>query len=75
MHQVDIGMIVQDTVARVHRNRVKPNSPIFLSFLPTLPPVPWPDCRLEEFLRYFLYETLITNCRAVPVEIALSQRS
>ena len=75
MRQVNIGMIVQDIISRVHRNRTESNAPIFLSFLPTPPPVPWPDYRLEEFLRYFLYETLISNCRKISVEISLRQPS
>ncbi|MGH7872850.1 MAG: hypothetical protein ACREQO_11610 [Candidatus Binatia bacterium] len=48
---------------------------MFVTLSPALTQVPWKDRTLKEFLRYFLYEALLTSDPDAPVEITLRRRS
>jgi hypothetical protein len=45
-----------------------------LTLAPTFTPVPWRDRPLNEFIRFFLYEALISSDPGSAIEISLRQR-
>ena len=75
MQQIDLGIIIHDIVARFNRRCVSPKPPVFLSFIPALTQTPWRNRSLEAFIRYFLYESLISNDPEAPVEISLRRHA
>lgn len=74
VEKIDIASLVQDALGRFGRNRVGERPPVSLVFAPTTAPVTWHDHTLREFIRYFLYETLVSGNPDAPIEISLRQR-
>lgn len=74
VEKLDIAALVQDALARFSRNRIGAKPPVSLTLSPTFTPVPWRDHTLREFIRYFLYETLVSSDPDAPIEISLRQR-
>lgn len=74
VEKLDIASLVQDALGRFSRNRIGAKPPVSLVLSPTGTPVPWRDHTLREFIRYFLYETLVSGDPDAPIEISLRQR-
>ena len=75
MERIDLGTIIQDSISRFSQNRIGDKPPVFVTLSPALTQVPWNDRTLKEFLRYFLYEALLTSDPDAPVEITLRRRT
>lgn len=75
MQELNLGMTIQDIISRFNRNRVGSKPAVFLSFLPAITQVPWRDRTLDEFIRYFVYESLISSDPEAPVEISVRRRT
>jgi hypothetical protein len=74
MERVDVGTVIQDAVARYSRSRIGEKPPVFVSLSPALTRVPWRDRTLQQFLRFFLYEALLTSELDSTVDISLRRR-
>ncbi|HXF74733.1 MAG TPA: hypothetical protein VNN13_01465 [Methylomirabilota bacterium] len=75
MEQVNLGSVIESSIARFNRNRIGEKPPVFVSFNPALTQVPWKDRALREFLQFFLYQALLTSHPDAPIEISLRRRS
>jgi|KBSMisStaDraftv2_1062788.scaffolds.fasta_scaffold686558_1 hypothetical protein len=74
MERIDMPLVVQDALARFSRNRTGDKPPVSLILTPGFPPVVWPDRGLKDFVRYFLYDCLLSCNPDAPIKIALRQR-
>lgn len=74
MERIDLGTIIQDSISKFNQNRIGDKPSVFVTLSPALTQVPWKDRTLKEFLRFFLYEALLTSDPAAPVEITLRRR-
>ena len=75
MEKINLGWVIEQAITRVSQNRIGENPPVFVALLPALTRVPWKDTALEQFLHFFLYETILTSDPITPVEISLRRRS
>ena len=75
MEKINLGWVIEQAITRVSQNRIGEKPPVFVALLPALTRVPWIDSALEQFLQFFLYETMLTSDAAVPIEITLRRRS
>jgi hypothetical protein len=74
MEKIDMAALIQDALARFSRNRIGDKPPVSLILSPTFAPVPWRDHGLSEFIRFFLYETLVSSDPDGTIEVSLRQR-
>jgi hypothetical protein len=74
MERIDLGTIIQDSISKFNQNRIGDKPSVFVTLSPALTQVPWKDRTLKEFLRFFLYEALLTSDPDAPVEITLRRR-
>ena len=75
MERIDLGTVIQDSISKFSQNRIGDKPSVFVTLSPALTQVPWKDRTLKEFLRFFLYEALLTSDPDAPVEITLRRRS
>ena len=75
MQRVNLGAVIEQAIAKVTRNRIGEKPPVFVTLSPALTEVPWKDSALQQFLQYFLYESLLTSDANAAIEIALRRRS
>ncbi|HVO92156.1 MAG TPA: hypothetical protein VMT22_04915 [Terriglobales bacterium] len=75
MERIDLGTIIQDSISRFCQNRIGEKPPVFVTLSPALTQVPWKDRTLKEFVRFFLYEALLTSDPNAAVEITLRRRT
>jgi hypothetical protein len=74
MEHVNLGSVIEKSVARFNRNRIGEKPPVFVAMTLALTQVPWKDRALGEFLQFFLYEALLTSRPDAPIEISLRRR-
>ncbi len=74
MERIDLGTVIQDAISRFSQNRIGDKPPVFVTLSPALTQVPWRDSTLKKFLRFFLYEALLTSDPDATVEISLRRR-
>lgn len=75
MRKVDLATIIQGAISRFGQNRIGAKPPIFVTLAPALTHVPWQNQTAEEFVRRFLYETLLTSDPDSAIEVSLRRRS
>ena len=75
MQQVHLGSVIEQAIARFSQNRIGEKPPLFVMIAPALSPIPWQDRSLDEFVRLFLYEVLLSNDPSAIVEIALRRKT
>lgn len=75
MERIDMGTVIQDAISKFSQNRIGEKPPVFVTLSPALPQVPWRDGTLRKFLRFFIYEALLTSDPDASVEISLRRRS
>ena len=75
MKKVDFASVIQETISRCSQNRSGAKPPVFVTLAPVLSRVPWRDQTAEEFIRRFLYETLLTSDADAAVEVSLRHRA
>lgn len=74
MQRIDLGTVIQDAISKFSQNRIGDKPPVFVTLSPALTQVPWRDRNLKQFLRFFLYEALLTADPDTAVEISLRRR-
>jgi hypothetical protein len=75
MERVNLGSVIEQAISRFSQNRIGDKPPLFVMISPALPPIPWHDRSLKEFVRMFLYEVLLTNDPDTIIEIALRRKT
>jgi hypothetical protein len=75
MQTIDLGSAVQKTISRFSQNHVGDKPLVFVTLAPALTQVPWQDRSAEDFVRRFLYETLLTSDPGAPIEVSLRHRN
>ncbi len=75
MENVNLGSVIEQAITRVTRNRIGETPPVFVTLSPALTQVPWKDSALKQFLKFFLYESLLTSDASAAIEICLRRRS
>jgi hypothetical protein len=75
MERINLGSVMEEVIARFSRNHVGAKPPVFLMISAAPHSIFWKDRTLKEFVRLFLYETLLTNKPDATVEVSLRRRS
>ena len=75
MDKINLGSVIEQAITRVEQNRIGEKPPVFVTLSPALTQVPWKDTALKQFLRFFLYESLLTGDAQKPIEITLRRRA
>lgn len=75
MERLDIGTIMQETIARFSQNRGGAKPPVFVTLAPAMGPVSWENHSAATFMRRFVYETLLTSDPDAPIEVSLRCKS
>jgi hypothetical protein len=75
MQTIDLGSAVQKTISRFNQNHVGDKPPVFVTLAPALTQVPWQNRTAEDFVRRFLYETLLTSDPDAAIEVSLRRRT
>lgn len=75
MEQLNFGTLIQDAIARFSQHGIGAQPPVFVTLSPALTRVPWRDGTLKQFLKFFLYEALLTSDPDSAVEISLRRRT
>jgi hypothetical protein len=74
MEHVNLGSVIEQAVSRFGQNRIGDKPPVSVMIPPGLSHVPWYDGSLREFVRTFLYESLVRNDPDAAVEVALQAK-
>ena len=75
MEKLDIGAVIHDSISRFSQNRTGAKPPVFVTLAPAMTQVPWENQTAKEFVRRFIYETLLTSDPGTPIEVSLRRRS
>lgn len=75
MDKINLGAVIEEVIAKFSQNRIGDKPPVFVMISVGLPPIFWRDRSLKEFVRLFMYETLLTNDPDVTVEVSLRRRA
>ena len=75
MERIDLAKTIEDSTATFCQNRIGDKPAISVTVSPTVTDVPWPDRKLQELVKLFLYETLLTNDPDAEVAVSLRRRS
>ncbi|MDP2602399.1 MAG: hypothetical protein Q8S00_07370 [Deltaproteobacteria bacterium] len=74
MERTDLGTVMQEAIAKFDKNRIGDKPRVFVTLSPDLAQVPWKNRTLEDFVRTFLYETLLTSDPEAAIEVCLRRR-
>ena len=74
MQRINLGTVIDGVIARFSRNRVGDRPPICLMVSAALSPIFLSDRSLAEFVRIFVYETLLTNEPDATLGLSLRRR-
>ena len=75
MKKIDFAAVIQESISRCNQNRIGPKPHVFVTLSPVLARLPWRYRSAEEFMRRFLYETLLTSDADAAVEVSLRRRA
>jgi hypothetical protein len=75
MERIDLANTIQESAATFCQNRIGEKPPISITVSPTITDIPWPDRKLQELVKAFLYEMLLTNDPDAEVAVSLRRRS
>jgi hypothetical protein len=75
MERLDFARVIQETISRCNRNRIGEKPLVFVTLAPVVTSVPWHNQTAAEFVRRFLYETLLTCDAGTAVEVSLRRRT
>ena len=75
MEQVDLELVIQQAIARFTENRIGAKPLVFVMISPSTSQLAWCDGSLQEFVRLFLYETLLSSNPDAAVEVLLRRRA
>ncbi len=74
MERTDLGRVMQEAIAKFNQNRIGDKPRVFVTLSPDLAQVPWKNHALKDFVRTFLYETLLTSDPDAAIEVSLRRR-
>jgi hypothetical protein len=82
MERIDLTKTIKEATATFCQNRIGDKPPISVTVPTIMTDIPWPDRKLQELVKLFLYETLLTNdpeargyrIAAAPITAERSQR-
>ena len=75
MERIDLAKTIKEATATFCQNRVGDKPPISVTVPALITDIPWPDRKLHELVKLFLYETLLTNDPNAEVVVSLRRRS
>ena len=75
MERIDLTKIIKEATATFCQNRIGDKPPISVTVPAVMSDIPWPDRKLQELVKLFLYETLLTNDPDAEVTVSLRRRS
>ena len=75
MERIDLAKTIEEATATFCRNRIGDKPPILVTAPASTTDIPWPDRKLQELVKLFLYETLLTNDPDAEVTVSLRRRS
>ena len=75
MERIDLTRTIKETTATFCQNRIGDKPPISVTVPAIMTDIPWPDRKLQELVKLFLYETLLTNDPDAEVAVSLRRRS
>ena len=75
MGKLDIGAVIHEAISRFSQNRTGAKPPVFITLAPAMTQVPWKNQTAADFVRRFMYETLLTSDPDTPIEVSLRRRS
>ena len=74
MERIDLGTVIQEVIAKFNKNRIGDKPRVFVTLSPDLTQVPWKNHTLKDFVRTFLYESLLTSDPEAAIEVSLRRR-
>jgi len=75
MERINLAKTIQESAATFCQNRIGDKPPISVTVPAIMTDIPWPDRKLQELVKLFLYETLLTNDPEAEVTVSLRRRS
>ena len=75
MERIDLTKTIKEAAATFCQNRIGDKPPISVTVPEIMTDIPWPDRKLQELVKLFLYETLLTNDPDAEVTVSLRRRS
>jgi hypothetical protein len=75
MENVDLALIIRDTIARFTPNRKSTKPLVFVMISAEVSRLAWADGTLAEFVRQFLSEALLSNDPDAAIEVLLRRRA
>lgn len=75
MERIDLGKTIKEAATTFCQNRIGDKPPISVTVPSMVSDIPWPDRKLQELVKLFLYETLLTNDPDAEVTVSLRRRS
>ena len=74
MERTDLGTVMQEAIAKFNTNRIGDKPRVFVTLSPVLAQVPWKNRTLKDFVRTFLYESLLTSDPEAAIEVSFRRR-
>jgi hypothetical protein len=75
MENVDLALIIRETLARFTHQRTRTRPLVFVMISADVSRLAWADGTLAEFVRQFLYEALLSSNPDAAVEVLLRRRT
>ena len=75
MKNLDLSTVIQEAISRFNQHRIGVKPPVFVTLAPVLERVPWQNQTAEDFVRRFLYQTLLSSDPDAAIEVSLRRRS
>jgi hypothetical protein len=75
MENVNLELIIQQTITRFKQNRSGAKPLVFVTVSPSISHIPWNDGSLKEFVRLLVYESLHSGDPDKAIEVLLTRRA
>ena len=75
MNAINVAGVVAQAIAAFTQNRTGPRPSVRAKIPSDLPLISWRDPRLGQFIKRFLYDTLMASIPEVPVRVSVNARS
>jgi hypothetical protein len=75
MENVNLELVIQQTISRFKQNRRGDQPLVFVSISPSIAQIAWNDGSLKELVRLFIYECLHTSDPDKAIEVLLTRRA
>ncbi|HET8563470.1 MAG TPA: hypothetical protein VFM35_06315 [Candidatus Binatia bacterium] len=74
MEHINLGAVIEQAISKFSQNRIGHKPIVFVMISAATSDVSWHDRSLTEFVRIFLYESLLTNDPDASIEVNLRRR-